>query len=87
MRHIKIDRETEAVKQFVRSLPTDPDGSLLELEGKMLFKLLPISKQAIDETKLKAAIMKRRDESRRLNQDWDTVDRETWEGPNRPNME
>lgn len=33
----------------------------------------------IDEVKLTAAILARRDESRELNQDWEHADREVWE--------
>ncbi len=81
MRHIQLDREADAVKRFVRSLCIDPDGSVLELGGKPLFKLLPVKEEAVDERKLRAAIRNRRDASRQLNQEWKAVNRETWDGP------
>ena len=81
VKHISLDRESKAVKKFVRALPVDPDGSVLELEGQPLLRVLPVSKETVDKVKLKAAILKRRDRSRRLNQDWETIDQETWERP------
>lgn len=35
--------------------------------------------QSYDVDALRAAILNRRDESRRLNQDWQSVDAETWD--------
>ena len=78
MRHIKLDRENAYVKQFVLSLPVDPDGSILELKGEALLRVLPViaHEQAVDMTKLKAAILKRRNESRRVHAKWEAADRE-----------
>ncbi|MSR57974.1 MAG: hypothetical protein EXS05_09900 [Planctomycetaceae bacterium] len=83
VRHIKLDRQTAQVKQFVLSLPVDPDGSILELRGEPVFRVLPVieREQAVDKAKLKAAILRRRDESRRLNDEWGAADREVWEQP------
>ena len=38
----------------------------------------PEEKDAIDPAKVKAAIFARRNASRELNVDWESVDRETW---------
>lgn len=81
MKHIPLDTEDEHVQQFVLSLELDQDGSVLELRGKPVARVLPIRRTATeyDEAKLKAAIIARRDESRRLNEDWEHVDRDAWE--------
>lgn len=81
MRHIKLDKENAQIKQFVLSLPVDPDGSVLELKGEPVLRVLPVrdKEQRVDEARLKAAILRRRDESRRLNDEWSAVDREVWE--------
>jgi hypothetical protein len=34
MNHIALDQREEAVKQFILSLPLEPQGSVLELEGR-----------------------------------------------------
>ena len=81
VRHIKLDKQTAQVKRFVLSLPVDPDGSILELKGEPVLRVLPVieSEQAVDKAKLKAAILSRRDESRRLNDEWGAADREVWD--------
>ena len=81
MRHINLDKENSQIRRFLSSLPVDPDGSVLELAGKPLLRVFPIveQEQAIDEAKLKEAILRRRDESRRLNNDWAAVDAEVWD--------
>lgn len=85
MRHIKLDDENAQIKQFVLSLPIDPDGSILELEGEAVLRVLPMMEHnpVVDNSKLKAAILRRRDESRRLNEDWESADREVWDPPAR----
>jgi hypothetical protein len=85
MRHIKLDDENAQIKQFVLSLPVDPDGSILELEGEAVLCVLPVmaQKPMVDVAKLEAAILSRRDESRRLNEDWEPADREVWDSPAR----
>lgn len=80
-KHINLDREHERVKHFVRSLPVDPDGSILELDGEALLKVLPVTEEPVDPGKVKAAILKRRKDSRTLNQEWEAVDSETWDRP------
>jgi len=81
MRHIKLDRETVQVKRFVLSLPVEPDGSILELKGEPVLRVMPVieQEQAVDKAKLKAAILRRRNESRRLNEEWEAADREVWD--------
>jgi hypothetical protein len=39
--HIALDKQDEAVKQFVLSLPVDPNGSILELDGRPVACVLP----------------------------------------------
>ena len=38
-------------------------------------------KRSVDPAKVKAAILARRNASRALNRDWQSVDRETWHAP------
>ena len=78
-RHISLDREDERVKRFVRSLPVDSAGSILELDGHPLLRVSPVSHAPVDTAELTAAILKRRDTSRTLNRDWDAADHELWE--------
>lgn len=77
MKHINLDAADEQVKQFVLSLDVDPDGSVLELEGKEVLRVMPMTGDA-EREKLKAAILARRDTSRALNEDWEHADREVW---------
>lgn len=41
MNHISLDSQDEAVKRFVLSLPTDPQGAILELAGQPIVCVLP----------------------------------------------
>jgi hypothetical protein len=41
MNHIAIENQHEAVKRFVLSLPADPQGSVLELDGRAVFWVVP----------------------------------------------
>lgn len=77
-RHINLDREDDRIKNFIRALPVGADGALLELDGAVLLRVLPVADKPIDAGKLKAAILRRRDESRLLNAEWEAVDQETW---------
>jgi hypothetical protein len=81
MRHIKLDKKNVQIKQFVLALRADPDGSILELKGVPVLRVLPVvdQEQLVDKAKLKAAIIRRRDESARLNEEWETADREVWQ--------
>ncbi len=81
VKHIDLDTEDKRVQQFVLSLDLDAEGSVLELHGKPVLRVLPIVAGGVsyDRDKLKAAILARRDESRRLNDDWSHADKDTWE--------
>ncbi len=79
-KHINLDSQDEHVKQFVLSLELNPEGSVLEANGKPVAHVLPIINGAAtyDTDRLVAAIRNRRDESRGSNQDWEHADREVW---------
>ena len=78
MKHISLDTLDAPIKAFVRSLASEGQGIILELEGEPVLQTGPPI-PAVDREKLRAAIIARRDESRRLNADWEHVDREVWE--------
>ncbi len=48
MNHIALDKEEEAVKRFVLSLPVDANGSVLELEGRAVACVLPVVEGPVD---------------------------------------
>jgi hypothetical protein len=79
--HIKLDRETSQIKHFVLSLPVQPEGSILELKGEPVLRILPVlvHGDAVDNAQLKTAILRRRTTSRRLNRAWEALDRTVWE--------
>ncbi len=79
MKHIVLDHRDERIKRFARALATEPIGSVLELKGKALFRIVPPASPATDRAKLKTAILRRRTASRQLNADWGAADRELWE--------
>jgi hypothetical protein len=81
VKHIDLDKEDQRFQQFVLSLELDADGFVLELHGKLVARVLPIvaGGASYDRDKLKAAILARRDESRRLNDDWSDADKDTWD--------
>jgi hypothetical protein len=81
MKHISLDREDKRIRDFARSVHVDPEGTLVELEGELIFRIVPANAPGIEVDKLKAAILKRRAASRKSNKDWEAVDRETWEQP------
>jgi antitoxin (DNA-binding transcriptional repressor) of toxin-antitoxin stability system len=85
VRHIDLNQQDTPVKQFFLTLDNDPDGSIIELDGKPVAKVMPITQQdePVDETQLEAAILARRDTSAALNEEWVAVDQETWEPPAR----
>jgi hypothetical protein len=43
MNTIDIDERDESVLRFLLSLPTDPDGTRLRVNGKPLFRVIPVS--------------------------------------------
>jgi hypothetical protein len=45
MKHVSLDTQDEAVKRFILSLSADPDGSLLEIDGRAVVQVLPIAPQ------------------------------------------
>ena len=79
MNHVDLSCASEQVQQFIRSLPLERDGCILVVDGKPLLKVVPLTEVVVDRAKLKAAIRRRRDESRKLNEEWEAVDREMWE--------
>jgi hypothetical protein len=40
MKHIVIDKYDERVRQFIRSLPLEPDGVAIELDGHVICKVV-----------------------------------------------
>jgi hypothetical protein len=81
MKHVSLDREDKRIRDFARSFPVDPEGTLVELEGQPIFRVVPATTMEVDSTKLKAAILNRRAASRKSNKDWEAADLETWEQP------
>lgn len=41
MNHINLDAQGEVVKRFFLTLPVDPDGSIIELNGHVVARVLP----------------------------------------------
>jgi hypothetical protein len=41
MKHIELNSQGEAVKQFFLSLPVDPEGSVIELNGRVFAHIFP----------------------------------------------
>jgi hypothetical protein len=42
VKHIDLNAQGEAVKQFFLSLSVDPEGSIVELDGEAVARLVPI---------------------------------------------
>ena len=42
MNHINLDTQGEAVKQFFLSLPVDPEGAIVEVNGRAFARLVPL---------------------------------------------
>lgn len=42
MTHIELNAQGEAVKQFFLSLPPDPEGTLVEVNGRAVARLTPL---------------------------------------------
>ena len=80
MKHIRLDQEDDRIKSFIRSLPLDAEGSVLELGGVPILRVLPPSEPQYDEDRLEEAILRRRDESLAESAEWSDVDRETSDG-------
>jgi hypothetical protein len=45
MTHIDLNTQGDAVKQFFLSLPVDPDGAVLEVNGRAVARLVPIPEE------------------------------------------
>jgi len=43
MKHVSLNGEDESVKRFVLELAVEPEGSLLELDGQPIARVLPAS--------------------------------------------
>lgn len=43
MTHIDLNSQGEAVKQFFLSLPVDPEGAVVEVNGRAVARLVPIA--------------------------------------------
>ena len=43
MKTIDVDERDESVLRFLLSLPTDPNGTRLRVNGKPLFRVIPVS--------------------------------------------
>jgi hypothetical protein len=56
MKHIVIDEQDERVRLFIRSLPIEPDGVELELDGKVICKVIAPNQLSDDE---RDAVLKR----------------------------
>ena len=78
MKRIALDRKDARIKRFVRYLAAEPDGAVVELHGEPLVRILPLAEPRVDRAQLKAAILRRRDASRRLGTEWESVDNEMW---------
>jgi hypothetical protein len=78
VKSISLDRAAKPIKDFVRTLPVEPDGSVLKLRGKAVLRVLPVV-ETVDRRRLKAAILKRRSCSRKLNEEWRLVDQAMWD--------
>jgi sulfur carrier protein ThiS len=79
LKRVKLDEQSEQVQAFIRSLPLGREGCVLEINGKPLLKVVPITDVVVDEAKLKAAILARREESRQNHKEWEAANRERWE--------
>lgn len=78
MKRVNVDKQNECIREFIHSLPVEKEGCVLIVNGKPLLKVVPITEVSVNKEKLRKAILARRDESRRLNRDWEVVDEEIW---------
>lgn len=46
MKRIDLDKQGELVKQFFRSLPPDPEGAVVELNGHAVARVAPLGNRA-----------------------------------------
>jgi hypothetical protein len=71
VKHLSLDREDKRIREFARSFPVHPEGTVVELEGQPIFRVVPAFSSEIDPVKVKDAILNWRDASRETNQDWE----------------
>ncbi len=79
MKRVNVDKQNEGIREFIHSLPVEKEGCILIVNGKPLLQVVPVTNISVDKRKLKKAILARREESRRLNRDWEAVDAEGWD--------
>lgn len=48
MKRIDLTSQEEAIKQFFLALPPDPEGSVVELNGKVVARITPVNAAAAD---------------------------------------
>jgi hypothetical protein len=58
MTHIDLNAQGDAVKQFFLSLPVDPEGAVVEVNGRAVARLVPMPEQDRDRGDGKGAWMK-----------------------------
>lgn len=78
MKHISLDHHDDQIKAFVQSLPLDADGSILELGGHAVLRVLPPVQPSFEPEQVKTAILRRRDDSRAEMDEWADADGELW---------
>jgi hypothetical protein len=79
LKRVNIDNQSQDVQALIHSLPISREGCVLVIHGKPLFKVIPNPEVELDRVELREAIIARRDESRRLNQEWEAADMELWQ--------
>src|SRR5437867_1646095 len=42
VQHISLEKQSDTIKQFFLTLPVDPQGSLVEFNGRAVMRLLPV---------------------------------------------
>ena len=48
--HIALDKEDEAIKRFVLSLPVGANGAVLELDGRAVACVVPVVEERLEAT-------------------------------------
>src|SRR5258708_35705808 len=77
MKQVNVDGQSKEIQDFIQNLPvTHREGCLLIVHGKPLMKVVANTDIPIDRRKRVEAIRAGREESRRLNQEWEAADEE-----------
>src|SRR5437660_12930840 len=77
MKRVNVDKQSKEIQDFIQSLPvTHREGCLLIVHGKPLMKVVANADIPVDRKKRIEAIQAGREESRRLNREWETADEE-----------